>query len=56
MRAWLTGGQKTKIIAGTGGISCDVGEFIEVPGNGDRVLHFGSPASPVDYPKLPIDT
>lgn len=37
-------------------VSCDVSEFIDVPGNVDLVLHFASPASPVDYLKLPIDT
>jgi dTDP-glucose 4,6-dehydratase len=37
-------------------VSCDVSEFIEVMGQVDLVLHFASPASPVDYLKLPIDT
>src|SRR5262245_7826747 len=34
----------------------DVSRFIEVPGPVDYVLHFASPASPVDYLKLPIQT
>ncbi len=34
----------------------DVTKFINVPGPVDYVLHFASPASPVDYLKLPIQT
>ena len=34
----------------------DVSRYIEVPGHVDYVLHFASPASPVDYAKLPIQT
>jgi len=34
----------------------DVTEFIYVPGDLDGVLHFASPASPVDYLELPIQT
>ena len=34
----------------------DVSNYIEVPGGVDYVLHFASPASPVDYLKLPIQT
>ncbi len=34
----------------------DVTTFIEVPGELDGVLHFASPASPVDYLELPIQT
>ncbi|MGH9679133.1 MAG: UDP-glucuronic acid decarboxylase family protein, partial [Candidatus Acidiferrales bacterium] len=34
----------------------DVTKFIDVPGEVDYVLHFASPASPVDYLKLPIQT
>jgi dTDP-glucose 4,6-dehydratase len=37
-------------------IQHDVTEFIFVQGNLDGVLHFASPASPVDYLKLPIQT
>lgn len=34
----------------------DVTNFIHVPGNLDFILHFASPASPIDYLKLPIQT
>jgi dTDP-glucose 4,6-dehydratase len=34
----------------------DVTNFIHVPGRLDYVLHFASPASPIDYLKLPIQT
>jgi dTDP-glucose 4,6-dehydratase len=34
----------------------DVSKFIHVPGNLDYILHFASPASPIDYLKLPIQT
>ena len=34
----------------------DVTRYIDVPGKVDYVLHFASPASPVDYLKLPIQT
>ncbi|HVH10906.1 MAG TPA: UDP-glucuronic acid decarboxylase family protein [Gemmatimonadales bacterium] len=34
----------------------DVANFIEVPGPLDGVLHFASPASPVDYLDYPIQT
>ncbi|HVU71729.1 MAG TPA: UDP-glucuronic acid decarboxylase family protein [Mycobacteriales bacterium] len=34
----------------------DVSEFIHVPGPVDAVLHFASPASPIDYLQLPIET
>ncbi len=34
----------------------DVTNFIHVPGDLDYVLHFASPASPIDYLKLPIQT
>jgi dTDP-glucose 4,6-dehydratase len=37
-------------------IQQDVNRYIEVPGKVDYVLHFASPASPVDYLKLPIQT
>jgi dTDP-glucose 4,6-dehydratase len=37
-------------------IRCDVTDFIHVPGPVDLVLHFASPASPVDYLQLPIHT
>jgi len=34
----------------------DVTDFIHVPGSLDYILHFASPASPIDYLKLPIQT
>ncbi len=37
-------------------LKLDVTQFIHVPGALDAVLHFASPASPVDYLKLPIQT
>ena len=37
-------------------IKHDVTEFIYVPGALDAVLHFASPASPVDYLEYPIQT
>jgi dTDP-glucose 4,6-dehydratase len=37
-------------------IRCDVTDFVHVPGEVDLVLHFASPASPIDYLKLPIHT
>jgi dTDP-glucose 4,6-dehydratase len=37
-------------------VRCDVSDFIHVPGPVDLVLHFASPASPVDYLKMPIET
>lgn len=34
----------------------DVTNFIHIPGNLDLVLHFASPASPIDYLQMPIQT
>ncbi|GAB2958216.1 SDR family oxidoreductase [Hymenobacter coalescens] len=34
----------------------DVSKFVHVPGNIDYILHFASPASPIDYLKIPIQT
>jgi len=34
----------------------DVSKFIHVPGRLDYILHFASPASPIDYLKIPIQT
>lgn len=34
----------------------DVSKFIHVPGELDFILHFASPASPIDYLKIPIPT
>ncbi len=35
---------------------CDVSKFIHVSGDLDYILHFASPASPIDYLKMPIQT
>jgi len=34
----------------------DVTKFVHVPGKMDYILHFASPASPIDYLKIPIET
>jgi len=34
----------------------DVSKFIHVPGELSHILHFASPASPIDYLKIPIQT
>ncbi len=34
----------------------DVTKFVHVPGKIDYILHFASPASPIDYLKMPIQT
>jgi len=34
----------------------DVTKFIHVPGHIDYILHFASPASPIDFLKIPIQT
>lgn len=34
----------------------DVSDYLSIPGPVDYVLHFASPASPVDYAELPIET
>lgn len=34
----------------------DVSKFVHVPGKLDYILHFASPASPIDYLKIPIET
>jgi len=34
----------------------DVSKFVHIPGELDYILHFASPASPIDYLKLPIQT
>jgi len=36
--------------------NCDVSKFVHVPGHLDYILHFASPASPIDYLKIPIQT
>src|SRR5215468_3684281 len=37
-------------------LRADVSNYMDVPGPVDYVLHFASPASPVDYLKMPIPT
>jgi len=37
-------------------VRCDITEYLHVPGPVDLVLHFASPASPVDYLQLPLET
>ena len=37
-------------------VRCDVTDSVHVAGHVDAVLHFASPASPIDYLKLPIET
>lgn len=34
----------------------DITKFVHVPGDVDYILHFASPASPIDYLKIPIQT
>lgn len=34
----------------------DITKFVHVPGEIDYILHFASPASPIDYLKMPIQT
>ncbi|MEO5562552.1 MAG: UDP-glucuronic acid decarboxylase family protein [Chitinophagaceae bacterium] len=34
----------------------DITKFINIPGELDYILHFASPASPIDYLKIPIQT
>ena len=34
----------------------DATKFVHVPGKMDYILHFASPASPIDYLKIPIET
>jgi len=37
-------------------VRADITDYLHVPGPVDQVLHFASPASPIDYLKLPIET
>ncbi|MBU1101025.1 MAG: SDR family oxidoreductase [Bacteroidetes bacterium] len=46
----LFGNEKFKFV------NHDITNFIHVPGDVDYILHFASPASPIDYLKLPIQT
>lgn len=34
----------------------DVSKYVHIPGHLDYILHFASPASPIDYLKIPIQT
>ena len=34
----------------------DISKFVHVPGSLDYILHFASPASPIDYLQMPIQT
>jgi dTDP-glucose 4,6-dehydratase len=60
MDNYLTGAaQNLAHLAGEPRFSCiqhDVSRFISVEGPLDGVLHFASPASPIDYLQLPIQT
>jgi dTDP-glucose 4,6-dehydratase len=37
-------------------VKADITDYVHVPGAVDQVLHFASPASPIDYLQLPIQT
>ncbi len=37
-------------------LRCDVTDYVHVPGEVDLVLHFASPASPIDYLRIPVET
>lgn len=37
-------------------VNHDVSNYVHVPGKLDYILHFASPASPIDYLKIPIQT
>ena len=37
-------------------VRADITDYVHVPGPVDQVLHFASPASPIDYLLLPIET
>ncbi|CAG5086616.1 UDP-glucuronic acid decarboxylase family protein [Parvicella tangerina] len=37
-------------------VNHDVSNYVHVPGELDYILHFASPASPIDYLKIPIQT
>lgn len=56
----ITGSMKNiEHLAGNSGFSFikhDVTEYIEIKGTVDGVLHFASPASPIDYLEYPIQT
>ncbi|MBI1389089.1 MAG: NAD-dependent epimerase/dehydratase family protein [bacterium] len=56
----ITGSMKNiEHLIGTDGFTFykwDVTNYIHVPGPIDNILHFASPASPIDYLRLPIQT
>ncbi len=61
--AWTTSSPATSRTSSTSSaatglsfVEHDVTNFIHVAGRLDYVLHFASPASPIDYLKLPIQT
>ncbi len=60
MDNFITGDKKNiKHLSGNSRFSFlehDVTEFIEIEGDLDYILHFASPASPIDYLKIPIQT
>lgn len=37
-------------------VKADITDYVHVPGPVDQILHFASPASPIDYLLLPIET
>jgi dTDP-glucose 4,6-dehydratase len=37
-------------------VRCDMTDFVHIPGPVDLILHFASPASPVDYLRYPVQT
>jgi dTDP-glucose 4,6-dehydratase len=37
-------------------VKADITDYVHVPGPVDEILHFASPASPIDYLLLPIET
>ncbi len=57
---FLTGGaENVSHLLGRPGfrlLKADVTQYVHVPGPVDQVLHFASPASPIDYLMLPIET
>ncbi|AEH11190.1 MULTISPECIES: UDP-glucuronic acid decarboxylase family protein [Protofrankia] len=48
--AHLTGHEHFRLVR------CDVTDYVHIAGSVDYVLHFASPASPIDYLNLPIHT
>lgn len=60
MDNFITGDKKNLIHLSHGSnfefIEHDVTEFVNIDGDLDYILHFASPASPIDYLKIPIQT